>query len=441
MCSPASVHLRRPGEVQVVAFVGAEDLLLVGRQEPGAEHRLLARTSTGGITGAWPCRGGDVQRVAHQRELQHHAVAREVDEPRPRDLRAPFQVQRASGLQQVHVVRTAEVEGRPLADRAQHHAVALLAVRGRRVGQVRHPDMGVGERRLGRGQRRLQLGDLLLEFRRSGDHGRAVGRRGAPDPLGRLLLPRPGSIDLSDQVAVGCFQLGQTGDVRRRPSAPRQCRRDAIEVFTQQTRIDHADGLLGCFGGHTNGAIGMLPLPVDRPAGAPPRLGRQASFATVTPHLECLCLPSTDVADHPATTRQEPPMSLTFVLSRVVPIVVIVLLSMTITRIATIALTMTGVSRQSARFQARSALTGAGFTTSESESMVNHPVRRRIIMWLMLTGNAGIVSVVGLLFVTTSSRLTDTSAGPWSTTGSWSWVGSRCSGSWAVHASTRRCHA
>ena len=105
-------------------------------------------------------------------------------------------------------------------------------------------------------------------------------------------------------------------------------------------------------------------------------------------------------------------MSLTFVLSRVVPIVVIVLLSMTITRIATIALTMTGVSRQSARFQARSALTGAGFTTSESESMVNHPVRRRIIMWLMLTGNAGIVSVVGLLFVTSSSRLTDSAAGP-----------------------------
>lgn len=106
-------------------------------------------------------------------------------------------------------------------------------------------------------------------------------------------------------------------------------------------------------------------------------------------------------------------MSLTFVLSRVVPIVVIVLLSMTITRIATIALTLTGVSRQSARFQARSALTGAGFTTSESESMVNHPVRRRIIMWLMITGNAGIVSVVGLLFVTTTStRLGDSTGGP-----------------------------
>lgn len=37
---------------------------------------------------------------------------------------------------------------------------------------------------------------------------------------------------------------------------------------------------------------------------------------------------------------------------------------------------------------------GAGFTTSESESVVRNPVRRRIIMWLMLAGNAGIVAVV-----------------------------------------------
>ena len=97
---------------------------------------------------------------------------------------------------------------------------------------------------------------------------------------------------------------------------------------------------------------------------------------------------------------------MTTILQQVVPIVVIVLTSMIITRVATLALTMTGVSRQSARFQARSALTGAGFTTTESESMVNHPVRRRIIMWLMLTGNAGIVSVVGILIVSTSSQLT-----------------------------------
>lgn len=91
-----------------------------------------------------------------------------------------------------------------------------------------------------------------------------------------------------------------------------------------------------------------------------------------------------------------------FALTSIVPIVLIVLLSMIINRIATIALTLTGMSRQSARFQARSALSGAGFTTSEAESVVNHPVRRRIIMMLMLTGNAGIVATIGTLAATTS---------------------------------------
>jgi len=35
--------------------------------------------------------------------------------------------------------------------------------------------------------------------------------------------------------------------------------------------------------------------------------------------------------------------------------------------------TATGLSRESARFQARSALTGGGFTTTESEAVVRHP--------------------------------------------------------------------
>jgi len=79
---------------------------------------------------------------------------------------------------------------------------------------------------------------------------------------------------------------------------------------------------------------------------------------------------------------------------------IVVFLSVLITRIATIALTHTGLSRESARFQARSALTGSGFTTSESEKVVSHPVRRRIILLLMLIGNAGIVTAVSSLILT-----------------------------------------
>ena len=72
-------------------------------------------------------------------------------------------------------------------------------------------------------------------------------------------------------------------------------------------------------------------------------------------------------------------------------LLLIVALSLIVTRVATVVLVATGTARHVARFQARSALTGAGFTTSESESVVNHPVRRRVIATLMLLGNAGIV--------------------------------------------------
>lgn len=78
----------------------------------------------------------------------------------------------------------------------------------------------------------------------------------------------------------------------------------------------------------------------------------------------------------------------------ILTLLVVLALSLVVTRVATVALTATGLSREAARFQARSAFSGAGFTTTESESVVRHPVRRRIIMWLMLAGNAGIVAVM-----------------------------------------------
>jgi hypothetical protein len=84
----------------------------------------------------------------------------------------------------------------------------------------------------------------------------------------------------------------------------------------------------------------------------------------------------------------------------VASLLVIITISLLITRVATIALTATGLSRESARFQARSAFSGAGFTTSESEAVVRHPVRRRVVMALMLLGNAGIAAVVASIILT-----------------------------------------
>lgn len=78
----------------------------------------------------------------------------------------------------------------------------------------------------------------------------------------------------------------------------------------------------------------------------------------------------------------------------ILSVLLIVALSVLVTRIATIALVHTGLSRQAARFQARSAFTGVGFTTDEAELVVNHPVRRSIILLLMLLGNAGVVTAI-----------------------------------------------
>jgi len=83
----------------------------------------------------------------------------------------------------------------------------------------------------------------------------------------------------------------------------------------------------------------------------------------------------------------------------ILTLLTIVTLSLVVTRIATVALAQTGLSKESARFQARSALTGAGFTTTESETVVNHPVRRKVVLMLMLLGNAGIVSVIASLIL------------------------------------------
>ena len=83
----------------------------------------------------------------------------------------------------------------------------------------------------------------------------------------------------------------------------------------------------------------------------------------------------------------------------ILSLLLVLALSLFATRIATISLTYTGLSRQTARFQARSAFTGVGFTTSESEQIVNHPVRRRIVLLVMLLGNAGIVTAVATLML------------------------------------------
>nr|CBH37259.1 conserved hypothetical membrane protein, containing TrkA-C domain [uncultured archaeon] len=87
------------------------------------------------------------------------------------------------------------------------------------------------------------------------------------------------------------------------------------------------------------------------------------------------------------------------------PTLLVIFISFLIVRASAIALMMTGMDRKRAVFQALSAFSGTGFTTKEAEFVVNHPVRRRVISWLMILGNAGIVTVI---ITATSSIVTST---------------------------------
>jgi Trk K+ transport system NAD-binding subunit len=83
------------------------------------------------------------------------------------------------------------------------------------------------------------------------------------------------------------------------------------------------------------------------------------------------------------------------------PTLVVIFISYLIVRAGGVALMMTGMDWERARFQSLSAFTGTGFTTREAEIVLKHPTRRKIVSWLMILGNAGIVTVI----VTATSSL------------------------------------
>ncbi len=77
-----------------------------------------------------------------------------------------------------------------------------------------------------------------------------------------------------------------------------------------------------------------------------------------------------------------------------VPVILIIAISIFVVKVATVALKMTGLDGKRSYFQALSAFTGTGFTTKDSEVILQNDVRRRIIMILMILGNAGFITVI-----------------------------------------------
>ncbi|MBN6189322.1 TrkA C-terminal domain-containing protein [Aneurinibacillus sp. BA2021] len=91
-----------------------------------------------------------------------------------------------------------------------------------------------------------------------------------------------------------------------------------------------------------------------------------------------------------------------------------IVLILLIIEMSTMLLQATGLRREVAKFQAISLLTGTGYTTSESELIIDHPLRRRIASFLIIFGTisfAVILSFVISFFVTTVVHLADLGIG------------------------------
>ena len=85
-----------------------------------------------------------------------------------------------------------------------------------------------------------------------------------------------------------------------------------------------------------------------------------------------------------------------------IPVLLTIIASFLVVRAGAIALMMTGMDPEKASFQALSAFTRTGFTTKEADLVLNNPKRRRIITWLIIVGNAGLIAII----VTATSSVT-----------------------------------
>jgi len=88
-------------------------------------------------------------------------------------------------------------------------------------------------------------------------------------------------------------------------------------------------------------------------------------------------------------------------------IAILIMLTVMIVRIAGVIMRLTGLPESIARFQALSALTGTGFTTGESEMIVNYPIRRHVLMGLMIIGHLGLVTLASTLIIAMTNAHAD----------------------------------
>ncbi|MED3655205.1 hypothetical protein [Heyndrickxia sporothermodurans] len=76
---------------------------------------------------------------------------------------------------------------------------------------------------------------------------------------------------------------------------------------------------------------------------------------------------------------------------------------MVVIEINVVLFTLTGLDNNISRFQVISMLTGTGFTTSESELIIEHPLRRKLGAFLILFGAFSLAVIISVV----SSILSD----------------------------------
>ncbi|AQM60018.1 TrkA C-terminal domain-containing protein [Clostridium baratii] len=77
-----------------------------------------------------------------------------------------------------------------------------------------------------------------------------------------------------------------------------------------------------------------------------------------------------------------------------------------VVNICSILLRLTGMPIKKARFQVVSLLTSTGFTTRESEMIVQHPVRRKIASWLMIVSYVSTATFISFFVTMISDTVT-----------------------------------
>lgn len=77
--------------------------------------------------------------------------------------------------------------------------------------------------------------------------------------------------------------------------------------------------------------------------------------------------------------------------------ILILIILVLIVEVLSIALKLTGLDIDKARFQVISIITNTGFTTKEAELITQHPARRKIAQTLMLISYIGYATIIGLI--------------------------------------------